>query len=159
MNTYLLCLDGVFQPGINETFTYLERRWTFWGESCQPIKRLLNFFLFFFCQPNPAKVMWEIKYISTCRRCMDTKLGKVLTYIRSSQTWPLIKWQTWGQVTVWKINIFTYVRFTANKLPRLLILGRMFSTQMRKSSPSFCFVTYLSKWRYPTEKLLPKRNC
>ena len=46
----------------------------------------------------------------------------------------LIKWTTWGHVTVWKILIF--MRFIANKLVRLLTLGRIFSMQSLKLSPT-----------------------
>ena len=38
---------------------------------------------------------------------------------------PLIKWPTWGHVTVWKICISIFMRFIANKLGRLLTLGRI----------------------------------
>ena len=52
---------------------------------------------------------------------------------------PLINWPTWGHVTIWKIYISTFAKFTANKLTRLLGLGRMFSRQRHKSSPTSCF--------------------
>ena len=51
----------------------------------------------------------------------------------------LIKWQTWGHVTVWKIHISIFKRFIANKVGSLLTLGRMFSTQTLKSSLPSCY--------------------
>ena len=47
---------------------------------------------------------------------------------------PLIKWPTWGHMTVWKIYISIFLRFMADKLGRLLTLGRIFITQTLKSS-------------------------
>ena len=52
---------------------------------------------------------------------------------------PLIKWPTWVHMTVWKIYISTFTRSIANKLGRLLTLGRIFITQTLKSSPTSCF--------------------
>ena len=51
----------------------------------------------------------------------------------------LIKWLRWGHVTVWKIYISIFMRFISNKLGRLLTLGKIFSTQTLKSSPSSCY--------------------
>ena len=39
---------------------------------------------------------------------------------------PLIEWTRWGHLTVWKIYISIFMRFIANKLGRLLTLGRIF---------------------------------
>ena len=50
---------------------------------------------------------------------------------------PLIKWPTWGHVTVWKIYISIFMK-QAKKLVRLLTLGRIFSTQTLKSSLTSC---------------------
>ena len=51
---------------------------------------------------------------------------------------PLITWPKRGHVTIWKIYISTFVTFIANKLGKLLTLGRIFSMQMLKSSPTSC---------------------
>ena len=54
-------------------------------------------------------IMWghvtnQMHYISTCRRTMDTKLGKVLTYIEKLPSQKphdiLVPWPTWGYVTI-----------------------------------------------------------
>ena len=58
---------------------------------------------------------------------------------------PLMKWPTWGYVTVWNFYISIFVRFTANKLGRLLTLGRIFIMQTLKSSPSSC--SFSSSWQ------------
>ena len=53
-------------------------------------------------------------YISTCRRPLDTNLGRVLTYherlppLNSND--PLIKWPTWGYVTIRKTCVSTFRR-------------------------------------------------
>ena len=52
----------------------------------------------------------------------------------------LIKWPTWSHMIVWKIYIATFTRFIANRLSRLLIFGRIFSTQTLKSSPISCLL-------------------
>ena len=44
----------------------------------------------------------------------------------------------------WKIYIFTFTRFIANKLGGLLTLGRIFSTQTLKSSPTSCYLLWPS---------------
>ena len=41
---------------------------------------------------------------------------------------------------LWNIYISTFVRFIANKLGRLLALGKIFSTQTLKLSPTSCFI-------------------
>ena len=51
---------------------------------------------------------------------------------------PLIKWLTWGHVTVWKIYISIFIRFISNKLGRLLTLEKIFITQTLKLSPTSC---------------------
>ena len=48
-------------------------------------------------------------------------------------------------MTVWKIYFSTFMRFIANKLGRLLTLGRIFNTQVLKSSPISCLVFILRK--------------
>ena len=52
---------------------------------------------------------------------------------------PLIKWPTWGHMTLSKIYISISARVIANKLGNLLILGRIFIMQSLKSSPTSCF--------------------
>ena len=69
---------------------------------------------------------------------------------------PLIKWPIWGHVTVWKIYISIFMRFIANELGRLLTLGRIFITQMLKSSPTSCWnlqpcSQYFGNCRYLTK--------
>ena len=59
---------------------------------------------------------------------------------------PLIKWPTWGHVTVWKIYISIFMRFIPNKFGRLLTLGRIFITQMLKSSPTSCSPLPYTGW-------------
>ena len=60
---------------------------------------------------------------------------------------PLIKWPTWSHMTVWKIYASTFTWFIANKLGRLLTLGRIFSTQSLKSPPTSCLTTYCFLYR------------
>ena len=68
-------------------------------------------------------------HISTCRRCIHTTLGKVLTW-----------YNRFPNMTLWStIYISTFTRFIANKLDLLLTLGRIFSTQTLKSSSASCF--------------------
>ena len=66
------------------------------------------------------KCTWPLKesvfkcYISTCRRPLDTNLGRVLTYherlppLNSND--PLITWPTWGYVTIRKTCVSTFRR-------------------------------------------------
>ena len=59
-----------------------------------------------------------IHSISTYRRPMDTKLGKLLTYremfqLLKSQN-PLISRPTWVHVTIWKVFIATFTRHSIN---------------------------------------------
>ena len=84
-------------------------------------------------------IMWQIKYISTYRRCIETTKGKMLTRGKVPKHDPLIKWPTWDHVTVWKIYISIFMRFIANKLVWLLTLGRIFSMQTLKSSLTSCY--------------------
>ena len=68
--------------------------------------------------------------------------------VRSSQTWPFDQVTKVRSRDLWKIYISTFVRFIANKLGRLLTLGRIFSTQTLKSSPTSCLfflVTLVTK--------------
>ena len=80
---------------------------------------------------------------STCRRPMDTKLGKVLTCREKLPPLKpqdlLIMWQQWGQAMIWKFSISTFTKLMANKLGRMLTLGKRFSTQVLKSSPTALF--------------------
>ena len=46
----------------------------------------------------------------------------------------------------WKIYIFTFTRFIARKLGRLLTLGRIFSTQTLKPSPTIVLLFTLTKF-------------
>ena len=74
-------------------------------------------------------------HISTCRRFIETTTDIVLEAPKHD---PSIKRTTWGHVIVWKMHISIFMRFIANKLGRLLTLGRIFIAQMLKSSPSSC---------------------
>ena len=81
-------------------------------------------------------------HISTSR-CIDIKLGKVLTCVQDSQTWHF------DQVTnvrlrdrLKKLYIHFYKVFLANKLDRLLALGKIFSTEMLKLPPTSCYIYY-----------------
>ena len=87
-------------------------------------------------------------HASTCRRCINTTLGKVLTRWESPKHDPLIKRPTWGHATVWKIYITTCTRFVDKKLSRLLTFGTIFSTQKLRSSQkfSFSFSIFQEKW-------------
>ena len=69
---------------------------------------------------------------------------------------PLIKWPTWGHVTVWKIYISIFTRFITNKLRILLTLGGIFSMQTLKSSPTCCYVFILAAVQYLYESLMSK---
>ena len=88
-------------------------------------------------------VLWD--HVTICRRCMDTKLGKLLTSYKRLPNMTL--WSRKlkrGHKTVWKIYISTFVRFTAHKLGRLLAFGKVFSMQTLKSPPSFAlFLSYM----------------
>ena len=74
---------------------------------------------------------------------MDTKLGKVLTCREKLPPLKpqdlLIMWQQWGQAMIWKFSISTFTKLMANKLGRMLTLGKRFSTQVLKSSPTALF--------------------
>ena len=84
-------------------------------------------------------VTWQIKYLSPSADIDNTALGKVLTLQEAPKHDPLVKWTTWDHVTIWKIYISTFTRFIANKLGRVLTLGRIFSTQTLESTPTSCF--------------------
>ena len=64
------------------------------------------------------------KYISTCRRCINTTLGKVLT-----------KFKRLPNMTLWvlfvKSTFSIFTDFIANKIGRLLTLGGLFSVQTK----------------------------
>lgn len=92
-----------------------------------------------------SQVANQIQYISTCRRIMETKLqSEVLTYLKGllqlKQNDLLIAWPTAGQVTTWKICIFTLTTLLATKLVRVLIYGMRFSTKTLKPSPKSCLI-------------------
>ena len=63
----------------------------------------------------------------------------------------LIKWPTWGQVTAWEVYLFIFVRFIADKLARLLTLGRIFSTHHR------LLVTFGQKHSFYLKKMSVER--
>ena len=91
-------------------------------------------------------VKWQIKYIchvsNTYLQNMyqyHTTQGANFLYEVSKHD-PLIKWPKWGHMSVWKIYISTFTWFIANKLCRLLTLGKIFSMQMLKLSPASYFV-------------------
>ena len=63
---------------------------------------------------------------------MDTKLGKVMTYCERLP--PLKPYDP-----LKKIYMSTFTRLMATKLGKALTLGRRFSTQTPKSSPTSCF--------------------
>ena len=65
---------------------------------------------------------------------------------------PLIKWPTRGHVTVWKIYISIFMRLIANKLGRLVTLGRVFIMETRKSWETFFFFLF-SLWFFFLERL------
>ena len=81
-----------------------------------------------------------ICYISTFRRPMDTKLGKIVNYVERflplKPQNPLITWPTWHQVS-------TFTRLMATKLSSVLIFGRRFSMQTLKSSLTSCLFLQL----------------
>ena len=82
-------------------------------------------------------------HISTCRRCINKTIGKVLTVLEAPKHDPLIKWPTWDHATIWKIYISIFMRFIDNKLGRLLTLVRIFVTQTLKSSPTSCLLFFI----------------
>ena len=94
------------------------------------------------------EVTWQIKQIAPPADPHHNRQGADLV-LESPKHGPLIKGSTWGHVIVWKIYIFIFVRFIANKLGRLLTLGKIFSTHTLMSSPSSCvilFFTCLTFW-------------
>ena len=66
---------------------------------------------------------------------------------------PLIKWPTWGHMTIWKIYISIFMRFIANKFGRLLTVRRIFTMQMLKSSLTSCWIVYNTSL-YPFQERL-----
>ena len=62
--------------------------------------------------------------------------------LEASKSDPLIKWPTWGHVTVWKIYISIVISFIADKRGRLWTLTRIFTPKL-KSSPTSCLI-YIS---------------
>ena len=75
----------------------------------------------------------------------EHQLGKLLTFFERLPKTSL--WSSDQIQVMWSYekSISTFVRFIANKCGRPLALGRIYSTQKRKLSPSFCFL-YCSKW-------------
>ena len=90
-----------------------------------------------------CEITCKTKYIiSPPARPMNTKLGKLLTCTeRLPSLEPhdsLIKWTTWGQVTISKIYISTITWVMVSKPGRVLTHASGFSTQKLKSCPTFC---------------------
>ena len=83
------------------------------------------------------------RYISTCRRPMDTKLGKVMTYQWEAAifkpTWPFYYMKDVRTCDNSKKFVSTIKRPMVSKSGRLLTYRRRFSTQTLKSSPTSCF--------------------
>ena len=75
---------------------------------------------------------WDVCVISTCRRPMDTKLGKLLTCSERipslRQHDSLITWPT-CHVIILKIYSFTNARLIANKPGRVVTYGKRFNMQ------------------------------
>ena len=99
-----------------------------------------------FTYPLNEVVMWGhetnwICYISTCRRPLNTKLGKSLTYnerlpsLKSHD--PLITWRTWGHVTFSKIYISTTLSQKLTYGQGLTYASR-FRAQLLKSLATSC---------------------
>lgn len=90
-----------------------------------------------------CEITCKTKYIiSPPARPMNTKLGKLLTcterlpFLEPHDS--LIKWATWGQVTISKIYISTITWVMVSKPGRVLTHASGFSTQKLKSCPTFC---------------------
>ena len=84
-----------------------------------------------------------IRYISTCRKSMVIKQGKVayresLLPIKSYNL--LITWTTWDHVTNWKNYIFTLTRIRATKLGRVVTSRMRLIMQTPKPWPTSCFI-------------------
>ena len=70
-----------------------------------------------------CSVTWQIKYISPPAEDLLTPQKARWWVLEGSKHDPLIKWPTWGHMTIWKFYIFISMRLIANKLGRLLTLG------------------------------------
>ena len=82
-------------------------------------------------------VTWQVKYISPPAKDVSThNRQRADMVLEAPKHDPLTKWSTWGHMTVWKFYISIFMRFKANKLGRLLILGRIFIMQTLK--PTSC---------------------
>ena len=84
-------------------------------------------------------------YISTFRRPIDTKLGKVLTHRDRLPPLTLcdtldIKYPTWSHMNIWKIHIYTFPKLMATKRGRVLTSRRRFSSQVKLSPTSWFFL-------------------
>ena len=76
-----------------------------------------------------CSVTWQIKlYLQLQKMYQHHNRQSADLVVEAPKHDPLIRWQTWGHVIVWKIYISIFIRFIANKLGRLLALGRIFST-------------------------------
>ena len=73
-------------------------------------------------------VAWQIKYHLRKMYWDQDRQGADLV-VEAPKHDHLINWPTWGHVTVWEICISIFMTFIANKLGRLLTLGRIFSMQ------------------------------
>ena len=109
---------------------YLHYHNAYWYYTCQRVDILWGAPTHKFAWHLNEVVLWahvanQIYYISTCRRTMETKLGKVLSYclppLKSHGF--LIMWRTWGHLTIWKIYISPVTRFMATKFDRVLTWG------------------------------------
>ena len=85
---------------------------------------------------------WPVHEVSTCRKSMETKLGKLRLPSLNPHR-PLIAWEMWSQATIWKIYISTIIRLTASKLGRVLTYGRRFRTQMLRCHQVLAFLFLL----------------
>ena len=80
-------------------------------------------------------VTWHIKYISPPGEDVSAPhYAWCKLSVRGSKTWPFEV--TW----LFEKSVSTFTRFIANKLGRLLTLGRIFSKQTLKSSATSCWI-------------------
>ena len=86
-----------------------------------------------------CEITWQIKHMSLPAEKYGQQSRQAADLVKETPKHnPLITWPKRGHVTIWKIYISTFVTFIANKLGKLLTLGRIFSMQMLKSSPTSC---------------------
>ena len=88
----------------------------------------------------------QIRNIFSCRKPMDTKQGKVLTY---SKRFPplmphdhLITWPIWSHLTIRRIYVSTITRLMASKLGRMQAYGKRLRMQALKKPPTSCMLCY-----------------